>query len=307
MKLIPAAALAAAAGLAWTAVAPPAAAQVRIFACEPEWAALAEEIAGEDADVWSATHGREDAHYVRARPSLLARVRRADMLICAGADLEVGWLPVLLQRGAPAGVQPGRTGHLMAADHVGVLDRPETLDRAQGDLHPGGNPHVHLDPRNIPLIAAELTARLARIDPAGAEGYRARLAAFRDRWAAALAGWSARAARLAGMTAVVHHEAWIYLFDWAGLVRAAALEPLPSVPPTPGHLRTVLQRMEQSPADVIVRSPLAPTDAAEWLSGKTGIPIVELPFTVGGSEEASDLFSLFDSTLALLEGVSGSP
>ena len=275
--------------------------EVRILACEPEWAALAEEIGGEDVIVHSATHGRQDAHYIRARPSLIAKVRRAKLLFCSGADLEVGWLPVLLERGAGRIVQPGQPGHIMAADHVEVLERPEVVDRSLGDIHPSGNPHVHLDPRNMVILAEVLTERLERIDPERAEAYRQRLASFQARWADAVAGWQERAAELHGMKVIVYHKAWVYLLRWAGLERVAVLERVSGIPPSASHLVEVLEQVRNNGARAILRAPHEPEDASEWLSGKTGIPVVELPFTVGGRPEADDLFSLFDSTLTLLE------
>ncbi len=293
-----------AAALAAALLSPAAAdAEVRILACEPEWAALAEEIGGEDVTVHSATHGRQDAHYIRARPSLIAKVRRAKILLCSGADLEVGWLPVLLERGGGRILQPGQPGHIMAADHVEVLERPEVLDRSLGDIHPGGNPHVHLDPRNMAVLAEVLTERLERIDPERADAYRQRLASFQTRWADAMAGWQERAAALGGMKVIVYHKAWVYLLRWAGLERAAVLERVSGVPPTAAHLVEVLEQVRNSGARGILRAPHEPEDASDWLSGKTGIPVVDLPFTVGGRPEATDLFSLFDSTLTLLEEV----
>ncbi len=285
------------------ALLPPATAdaQVRILACEPEWAALAEEIGGEDVMVHSATHGRQDAHHIRARPSLIAKVRRAKILFCSGADLEVGWLPVLMQRGAGRIVQPGQPGHIMAADHVEVLERPEVADRSLGDIHPGGNPHVHLDPGNIAVLAEVLAGRLERIDPERAGAYKQRLASFQARWAVAVTGWRKRAEALQGMKVVVHHKAWAYLLHWTGLDRIAVLERVSGVPPTASHLAGVLELVRNSGARAILRAPHEPEDASEWLSRKTGIPAVELPFTVGGRPEADDLFALFDSTLTLLE------
>lgn len=282
-------------------------AEVRILACEPEWAALAEEIGGEHVVVHSATHGRQDAHHIRARPSLIAKVRRAKILFCSGADLEVGWLPVLLERGAGRIVQPGQPGHIMAADHVEVLERPEVVDRSLGDIHPGGNPHVHLDPRNIAILAEVLAGRLEQIDPERADAYRQRLASFQARWADAAAGWRKRAETLRGMKVFVHHKAWVYLLRWTGLERVAALERVSGVPPTASHLAGVLELARGSGAKAILRAPHDPGDASEWLAGKTGIPAVELPFTVGGRPEAGDLFSLFDSTLALLEEAGDRP
>ena len=298
----------AAAVLAAASLSPAAAeGRVRVLACEPEWASLAEEIGGGDVVVHSATHGGQDAHHIRARPSLIAKVRRADILFCSGAGLEVGWLPVLMERGARRIVQPGRPGHIMAADHVEVLERPEVVDRSMGDIHPEGNPHVHLDPRNIAVLAEVLAGRLERVDPERAGAYRQRLASFRTRWADAMDEWRERAAALRGMKVVVYHKAWVYLLRWAELDRVAVLERVSGIPPTASHLAEVLEQVGDTGAKAILRAPHEPEDASEWLSGRTGIPVVELPFTVGGRPEAEDLFSLFDSTLTLLDEADNRP
>ena len=218
-------------------------------------------------------------------------MRRADIVFCSGAELEVGWLPVLMERGARRGVQPGQPGHLMAADHVEVMERPERVDRSLGDIHPSGNPHVHLDPDNVARLAVELTGRLARVDPANEEAYRSRLADFEARWGAATKGWRARAEGLRGTKVVVHHAAWVYLLGWTGLDLVARLERISGVPPTASHLRDVVERVRTTGAAAILLAPHDPVDAADWLSERTGVPVVELPFTVGGQDEAGDLFA----------------
>ena len=307
MSRIPLAAAATAFVLAGAVLPSPAIAEVRVLACEPEWAALAQAVGGGSVVVHSATHGRQDAHHVRARPSLIARVRRADVLFCSGAELESGWLPVLMQRGARHVIQPGQPGHIMAADHVAVLDRPDAIDRSLGDIHPSGNPHVHLDPRNVEILASELARRLERIDPGNADAYRSRLASFRADWAAAMKGWRSRVASLQGMKVVVYHEAWAYFLRWSGLTRVASLEALPGIPPSASHLQEVLEESRGAGAEAILRAPYEPRDASDWLSARTGIPVVELPYTVGGHPEAGDLVSLFDVTLTLLEEVRDRP
>ncbi len=285
------------------AVPSPAAADVRIFACEPEWAALATEVGGSEITVFSATHGRQDPHYIRARPSLIAAIRRADLLFCSGADLESGWLPILLQRGARSQVQPGQPGHLMAADHVEVLDVPTDVDRSLGHLHPAGNPHVQLRPENYRLLASELVRRLAAMDPANMDHYRARLSDFHERWSAASEDWVRRAAALDGMPVIVHHSEWVYLSHWTGLAVVATIERLPGVPPTAAHLEKVLEQTRATGAEAILLAPYVERDGAEWLSERAGIPIVDLPSTVGGMEGVDTLFDLFDITLEQLERV----
>ena len=292
---------------AGAALATPAIAEVRVFACEPEWAALAEAVGGGDVAVYSATHGRQDAHHVRARPSLIAKVRLADILFCSGAELESGWLPVLMQRGARHAIQPGQPGHIMAADHVAVLDRPDTIDRSLGDIHPTGNPHVHLDPRNIEILASELAGRLEKIDPDNAPAYRSRLTSFLADWADVMEEWHKRISSLQDMKVVVHHEAWAYFLEWAGLTRVASLEALPGIPPSASHLQEVLEQSRSAGAEAILRAPYEPRDASDWLSARTAIPVVELPFTVGGHPQADSLVSLFDVTLTLLEEVRNRP
>ena len=282
-------------------------AETRILACEPEWAALAREIGGSDVVVHSATHGRQDAHYIRARPGLIAQIRRADVVFCSGADLESGWLPVLMQRGARLVVQHGQPGNIMAADHVRMLEVPENPDRSHGHVHPTGNPHVHLDPDNIGVLARVLAERLALIDPHNADGYRRRHADFASRWTTAQEVWRSRAKKLRGMQVIVYHTSWPYLLQWTGLVRVTALEVKPGVPATPSHLVRVLDQVSSSAARAILLTPFDPKDAAEWVSERSAVPVIELPFTVGGLEGVDDLFSLFDVTLELLESAGNRP
>lgn len=275
-------------------------AALRIFSCEPEWAALVTELAGEQASVFTATTAHQDVHYIQARPSLIAQVRRADLVLCTGAELEIGWLPVLLRRAGNPKVQPGGDGYFEAADYVEMLEIPQQLDRSEGDVHPKGNPHIHLDPRNMLPIARAVAERLVRLDPEHADQYRARSEDFTQRWEAALAQWQQRADPLKDMPIVVHHNSWVYLNHWLGLHQVATLEPKPGVPPTSRHLAQVLERLKQTPAKAVLRSHFQDTRASNWLHDQTGIAIVELPYTVGGDEQAGDLFGLFDSTLKRL-------
>lgn len=275
----------------------PAHAALNVFACEPEWSALATELGGEHITAFSATTAMQDPHRIEPRPSLIAKLRRADLMVCTGAELEAGWAPMLLRQAANQKVQPGQPGHFEAAAQVQRLDIPKRLDRAQGDVHAGGNPHVHTDPRRIGVIAARLTERLAQLDPANAASYRARHAAFAQRWSQATTAWEARAARLRGARIVAHHKDWIYLYDWLGLVAAGTLEPKPGVPPSAGHLASMKLELTRTPARVIVRTPYQDPRPGEWLAAQTGIPVTVLPYTVGGSERATDLYRLFDDTL----------
>jgi zinc/manganese transport system substrate-binding protein len=278
----------------------PARAALKVFACEPEWAALAQEIGGDAVSVFSATTALQDPHQVQARPSLIARLRNADLLVCTGADQEIGWLPILLLQSANGKVQPGAPGYLLAADHVQLLEVPVRLDRALGDLHAQGNPHIQSAARNIAQVIVPLQERLALLDPERAGQYQARGADFRKRWQAAVARWEARAAPLKGVPVLTHHKGWIYLINWLGLEEIGVLEPKPGVPPSTAHLNSLLAQLKLKPAKLVIRAPYDAPQASEFISARLGIPSVVLPYTVGGSERARDLFGLFDETIDLL-------
>lgn len=281
-------------------IALPAAAAFNIFACEPEWGALAQELGGDQVIVFSATTALQDAHRIEARPSLIARIRSANLVICSGSELEIGWMPLLLTQSGNERIQPGSPGFLEASQFVARLEIPKVIDRALGDIHPGGNPHVHLDPRNIAKVAEVIAQRLPQLDPANADVYKARATSFRERWQAAMQRWEQMAAPLKGMPVVVYHKDLSYFINWAGMVEAGSLEPKPGIPPTPAHLADLVERMRRNPAKAIVYSAYNSPKAAEFLSERAKIRAVMLPYTVGGSDRAKDLFGLFDDTIARL-------
>lgn len=280
----------------------PAQAQLKVFACEPEWAALAQELGGERVSAESATQGLQDPHFIEARPSLIARVRKADLVICTGAQLEIGWLPMLLGKANNPAVQPGKDGFLEASNYVRKLDVPDRVDRAQGDIHAQGNPHIQVNPHNIARVAKALGERLAILDPQHAADYQAGLQDFLGRWDSATGRWEAMAAPLRGKRLVAHHKSFVYLEDWLGLNELATLEPLPGIPPTSAHLAELLDLLGEGGggADFIIRESYQSPKASQWLSEHTGIPAVMLPMTVGGSPQAKDLFSLFDDIVQRL-------
>lgn len=275
-------------------------AELKVFACEPEWAALTKELGGERVDVFSATNARQDPHHIQARPSLIAKARGARLLVCTGADLEAGWLPLLLRKAANPDLRPGRPGHFLAAEHVLMLDIPATLDRAEGDIHPYGNPHIITDPRNVLEVARALGERLKQVDPQGAHVYQTRLDDFSARWRTALEKWQARAAAWHGAPVAVLHKSWPYLHAWLGLREVAVLEPKPGIPPSSAHLNQVLTQLKTQPAKAVLYAAYQDARPAEWLARETGIPLVELPYTVGAGERALDLFALFEDSLARL-------
>lgn len=278
----------------------PAQAALKVFACEPEWAALAQELGGAQVTTASATTALQDPHHIEARPSLIAKTRQADLLVCTGAGLEAGWLPRLLRTAGNARVQPGQPGYFEVASVVPLLETQTRADRAEGDVHPQGNPHLHLDARNIVSVAEQLTARLKQLDPANAAHYGTRHTDFTRRWQVALARWEREATPLKGMPVVYHHRSWVYLAHWLELKEVSVLEPKPGLPPTAAHLSQLLIQLKTQPARAIIRSAYEDGRADAWLSERAQIPALVLPYTVG-AEGASDLFKLFDITIARLK------
>ncbi len=279
------------------------AAALNVFACEPEWAALVRLLAPE-ADLYTATSGLQDPHRIEARPSLIAKARRADLVVCTGAELEQAWLPVVLRESGNGKVQPGSAGYFEAASAVRMLEVPTRLDRGEGDVHAYGNPHIQTDARNFLPVAAALAHRLAQLDPGHATDYTRRHAAFERDWRAALARWEQQATPLKGIAVVVQHKGFPYLSDWLGLEEVAVLEPKPGLEPSAAYLSQVLETLRKAPAQMVLRAAYQNGRPSEWIARRAHINAVELPFTVGGSDEAKDLYGLFDDTLArLLKGL----
>src|SRR6185503_918337 len=283
-------------------LATPAAQAFEVFACEPEWGSLVHELAGDAVQVNVGTSALQDVHVIEAKPSLIAKVRRADLIVCSGADLEIGWLPQLIRQAGNPKVASG-AGYFLASDQITTLEKPTSLDRSEGDIHPQGNPHFQLDPYRVLAIAKALDARLAQLDPAHAADFGKRLADFTTRWEAATRSWEAKAAPLKGRKVVVHHLSWVYLLNWLGMEQIGALEPKPGVPPTSGHLAGLVDLTKSSHTLAILRAAYQDPKPGDWLSEQTGVPAVTLPFTVGGDDKSKDLFGLFDSTIDKLLAV----
>lgn len=272
-------------------------AKLEVFACEPEWAALATELGGSLVEAYSATSALQDPHYIQARPSLIAKVRRADLVVCSGAQLEIGWLPALIQKANNRRVMPGSDGYMEASSYVMRLDATGNVDRSRGDIHPQGNPHIQTNPHNIAAVARVLSERLSKLDNVNSATYEENLNQFIEKWTAATVVWEERAARLRGKRSITHHKSWVYLERWLGLQEVANLEAVPGVPPTATHLSRLKAEFSDGGADVIIRSPYQDEKASDWLAERIGVRAVMLPLSVGGTEQAQDLFSLFDDII----------
>jgi zinc/manganese transport system substrate-binding protein len=288
----------------------PAGAQT-LFACEPEWAALTRTLLPE-ARIHVATHALQDPHHIEARPSLIAQLRAADAAICTGADLEAGWLPVLQQRSSNPKVQPGAPGLFFAADAVQLLKGgsggtvlPGRVLPFDGDVHPHGNPHLHLDPRNILAVARAWAERLQTLFPQEQRAIARRAKAFEADWNARLPAWQARGERLRDLQIVSQHAGFGYLWAWIGLQPLADLEPRPGLAPTPGHLQKLLAQTRASPPHAIVVSSYQDPRSAQWLARQLGgrVRVLQLPATIEPDDADRGLTRWFDQILEMLESV----
>jgi len=278
----------------------PANAVLSVFACEPEWASLTQLLAGDKVSLYTATGALQDPHRVEARPSLIAKARKANLVVCTGAELETAWLPVILRESSNPAIQPGGVGNFEAAKYVQMLEVPTHLDRGDGDVHAMGNPHIQTDARNFIPVADALSKRLSQIDPANTLYYQQRLTSFNLLWRTAINRWEKQAAPLKGMPVVVQHRGFPYLNNWLGLKQVAELEPKPGMEPSAAHLGQVLTVIQPYPVKMVLRAAYQDGRPSEWIAQRTHINAVTLPYTVGGSSQSVDLFSLFDETIAKL-------
>jgi zinc/manganese transport system substrate-binding protein len=273
-------ALAAALGLSAPA---PALAAVKVVTTVEGLAALAREVGGDRVAVESLSRGVADPHFVDANPMLAVKLRNADLLVDVGLELEIGWLPPLVNQSRNADIQPGGKRRLTAASAVTVLDVPTgPVDRSMGDLHPQGNPHFLNDPRRGLDVAAAIAERLAVLDPAGATAYQANLAAFRTRLTQAMEGWARELEPIRGREVFTQHRTFTYFLDWSGLVSAGELEPRPGVPPPPSHLAELVQVARDQKVKEIVVENYYDTRSAEVVARSTGAKVVQIPGDVGG-------------------------
>ncbi len=274
-----------------------------VFACEPEWAALTR-VLMPAATIHTATHSRQDPHHIEARPALIAQLRSADLAVCTGASLEVGWLPALQQRAGNARVQDGAPGMLYAASHIDLIDPQPGAggNPFAGDVHAEGNPHVHADPRNLLKISVVLAERLQKLVPSEANAIQQRRTQFESALTQRIKDWEQRAAALRGTTVAAQHTAFGYLWKWLGIKQVADLEPKPGMAPTPGHLQRLLASLQPQPPLAIVIADYQDPRAARWLAGQLGntVPVIALPATVTDEKLPDALVQWYDQLLDAL-------
>ena len=296
-----------AAALALAAPAP-AAAKLRVVTTTEGLAALAREVGGDRVEVQSLSRGTQDPHFVDANPILAVKLRAADLLVDVGLELEIGWLPPLVNQSRNAGIQPGGAHRLTAASAIAVLDVPTgPVDRSVGDLHPGGNPHFLTDPRRAVQVAQSLSLKLTELDPGGAATYADRTATFARRIEADLARWKAQLAPFAGAKVFTHHRTLTYFLDWTGLTSAGEMEPKPGTPPPAAHLARLVElaRTQGVKADLVETYYDSRSD--EVVSKATGLPVVRLPGDVGGDPEATSYQAYLDLLVRRMVAALGAP
>lgn len=253
------------------------AAEVKVVATVPTLAAVAREVVGDHGEVVSLAVHTQDPHFVDARPNLALALARADMVVLTGLDLEVGWLPPLLTGSRNAKIQPGALGHFDASQYVKVLQVPTVqVDRSMGDIHPGGNPHYHPDPRAMRALAPALAEKLAILDPEDAAGFRANAAAFVAALDAKIPEWEAKAAPLRGAAVIDFHRSWPYVEDWLGFRIVADIEPKPGIPPTPKHVLHVVQLATQNDVGMVIQESWFPANVSKTVAEQAGARLVVL-------------------------------
>jgi ABC-type Zn uptake system ZnuABC Zn-binding protein ZnuA len=271
-------------------------AELNVVASLPDFGSIAEAIGGDAVKVTTIARGSEDPHFVDARPSFVRFLNKADLLIEGGADLEVGWLPTLVNAARNAKIQGTGKGHLVLAPHVKLLDVPTApVDRSMGDVHPTGNPHFWLDPRNGKIIAEQIAARLSELDAKNSETYRKNLSAFNARLDAKWSEWQKRMEPLRGTKIVSYHKTYDYLAAAFGLEVVAQLEPKPGIEPSATHIAHLVPQAKDAGVKLILLEPYRPRRSAEQLAEAIGARVVILPDKSGATADSKDYFALFDS------------
>ncbi len=282
-------------------------AKLRIAATLPDLGWIAEQVGGEDAEVTVLCPGPMDPHYLPAKPSLARRLARADLLVYNGLELEIGWLPLLIDAARNPRVRPGAEGELDCSTALQkVLDVPEApLDRSQGDVHPLGNPHYTRDPRNCATLGRLMAGRMAELDPDRAEYYRRRAAELDTLMAGLIEGWERRAVSIAGHPLIVYHRSWIYLREWLGLESAGEIEHRPGITPSPRHVGRLIKKAGELEGVIVIAAQWQHIDAAREVAQRIGAPLAVLPGQTGALPGAEDYPSTIETIIERLARAAG--
>ena len=290
--------LIASAGIAWASTAQ---AAVKVVTTTQDLAALTQEVGGADVTVSYIARGDLDPHFVDAKPSYMLKLSSADLVVCVGLELEVGWLPSLLTGARNPNIQPNAPGYLDASAAISPIELPTgTIDRSRGDLHPGGNPHYWLAPENGRKIAELIATRLETLDAAHAADYKANLAAFEARLTAKEATWNAAMAPLKGTAVVGYHSTFDYLCDTYGLNVIGFVEPKPGIPPTPSHTLEISAAAKNAHAKFVLIEPFHDANDATPIANSSGAKVLTLPTSVGGASGVNTYTDLFDTIVRMM-------
>lgn len=286
--------------LAWGLFHAPAWARLEVVTTYPYIAELVKEVGQSKVQVSPLARGDWDPHFVVARPSLIAKLRKADLLVINGAQLEIGWLPPLLRQANNPRIQPGQPGFLELSTAMTLIQQVQNVSRAQGDVHPQGNPHFNTDPHRIPILAKSVSEKLCQLEPGDCPAFRSQLASFQQRWQSRLNTWDSQLKKLKGKKVLEYHRLHDYLLLRYGLVLVGTVEPLPGIPPSPAHTAETVAQAKKAGVAFNLRGVYNPETPSRFVSEKSGIPLITLPHDVGSVPEAKDLFSLFDTLVARL-------
>ena len=273
-------------------------AKVKIVTSVPDFAAIARDIGGDKVEVISLAKGYQNPHFVDAKPIFVTELNKADMLVYNGLELEIGWLPVLITGARNSEILAGNAvGHYDASTSIKKrLEVPRgPIDRSMGDIHPSGNPHYMLDPRNGLLVASGIAARLMKIDLENADVYEENFDNFKNTLKLKISEWNAELEPYRGTEVVTYHKLWAYFLDWSGFKEAGTIEPKPNIPPTPSHVADLIKSMEYQNVKLIISANYYPRKTPEIIAQKTGATFLSLPAMVEGEEGINSYFELFDA------------
>jgi zinc/manganese transport system substrate-binding protein len=278
-----------------------AAPKIKVVTTTTDLASLTQEVGGDRVDVTALAKGYQDPHFVDPKPSYLMLLRNADLLEVVGLELEIGWLPPLLDQSRNPKIRPGGSGYLDASQGVEILDRPTgAVNRSMGDVHPNGNPHYWLEPGNAIRIAIQISQRLSQIRPADAPYFAERLQAFKVRMNEANKRWTAALAPYRNAEIVTYHRSWPNFVRRYGLNVIGYVEPKPGIPPSPSHTFELINQMKAEKVKVILVEPFFDLKTPTSIAERTGAKVVVMYPSVGGTPETTDYFKLFDRNVAEL-------
>jgi len=288
--------------IAMVGAATSASAQLRVIATTPDLASVAREIGGDRVNVVALAKPTEDPHYVDAKPSHIVTLNRADALIEGGAELELGWLPPLLENSRNSKISAGAPGRIVASEGVKMLEVPTSFDRSKGDVHSLGNPHFMIDPVTVKIIARNIASHFAQIDPKNAATYNGNLGRFNAKLDAKYADWQKQLAPYRGARIVTYHKDFVYLAERFGLNVVDELEPKPGIAPSPAHLAQVIGKMKSSNAKVILVQPFQNRKTAETVARQTGATVLDISQQPGAVPNTTSYFDLMDNIVKTLAG-----